>query len=121
MITADQLYARAKQLETENDEVIQRECLKIAYYAVLHKIQETCEQQNIPLAERLHSGTHEHFIDRINQSYSGKLIANMARVMKRIRIKADYALNENISQDEIEKQLKLANECWYRLTTFTPS
>lgn len=121
MITADQLYQRAKQLSSETDEVLQRECMKIAYYAVLHKIQEVCQQQNISLTERLNTGTHEHLIERIHCNYSGKVIANAAKAMKRKRVKADYHLNENITQEELHRQLKLADECWRRLLTFTLS
>lgn len=119
MISTEQLYQRARQLENETDEILQRECIKISYYAVLHKIQEVCDQQGITLGQRLNTGTHEHLIERIHCNHSGKVIANTAKIMKRKRIKADYYLNENITAEELQKQLKLAEECWYRLSNFS--
>lgn len=120
MITSKDLYEHAKASAVNPpNEVVMREAIKTAYYSVLHKIQETCESNELPKLARFNTGTHEHVIAQIAIDYSGRMIERIAKNMKKMRVKADYQLAETIQPNHVESQLKWAQECWHRLEKMT--
>lgn len=114
MISANDIYTRAKQLAKSTSEVEQRECIKTLYYAVLHKIQEVCDAKSLPKTRSVNMGTHESMIERINVNNlpTEKQIVTYAKRMKKKRIDADYVLSLNISNKDVQYQISVAQKCW---------
>ncbi|OOF50720.1 hypothetical protein BKK52_00805 [Rodentibacter trehalosifermentans] len=117
MISADDIYTRAKQLATSTCEVEQRECIKTLYYAVLHRIQEVCDTKSLPKTRSGNMGTHESMIERINVNNlpTEKQIVTYAKKMKKKRVDADYSLSLNINSKDVQYQISFAEKCWYLL------
>lgn len=117
------LITLAKSLRRDSvDEATLRCAVSRSYYAALHKADEVFPLRD-PNARRVGEGTHEQIIARAqahgNSVNPGRTSAqNVAKLlpkMKRLRVKADYHLDEDVNVQECDEAIQRAeyviNEC----------
>lgn len=115
MISPQDIFIRSLDLLKRNTEIEQREGIKTSYYAVLHRIQEVCRIRGYSISNPNHAQSHECIISAINpdNKYSdAKIVEQRTKRMKKMRKIADYNLQENIDNDQIQTHLRNANTCW---------
>lgn len=117
MIQASSLLNTAKEFATEQDEVVIRESIKLAYYYVYHTTLALLNAHNIH-CNQVQGGMHERLMQRLRaiNDKDGRKLADTFKRLKERRVDACYSLEKNITALlakqhllECEKYIKTLN------------
>jgi uncharacterized protein (UPF0332 family) len=104
MVTPEDILESARRLFRGTSEVDYRNAASRAFYAVLHKCQDT-----VDLASPFAGGTHEKFIKDLEGNRPTLNLAYILRQCKNIRVEADYHVKESFSKKRAELVFEYAD------------
>jgi len=102
-VSNDEIYDLCNVLIGQASEVSYRASIGRAYYAVYHEAVKTADRIGLKNAPVMNAGTHERLYSRYSEP--GGSLARLARRMrdcKRLRAKADYDLDCDVSKEQAQ-------------------
>lgn len=121
-VCSDELLALSRGLLQEGSgEVELRTSIGRGYYALYHEAQLTAERLSLPAGPKS-MGSHDSLIQRF-QSQGKRLgyIARQIKGCKLVRVKADYYIEEDISQKEAQAHILKCQQLIEDLRRISPS
>lgn len=110
MISPADLAQKSTELSSLNDEFHWRQSTHLAYYAIYHQLMYFIEQHNITIQGT--GGVHQKAIIAIKRySEIGEELSFYIQKMKKLRVKADYYINQDFLQENSFIQQDLMQRC----------
>lgn len=116
-------WAKQSFAGRENCEVTCRASISRSYYSSLHEAIETFDIYIDKRNPSSHKAVIDELVLRSNVPGQGRLeagkLAKMLPKIKRLRVKADYDLNESITPQEVQRALETADDIFQSCSEVT--
>lgn len=112
MITPLDLVQKSLLFAKMNKEIYWRESVRLAYYAVYHLLVKKALELQISLRNN-QGGVHQQAIYAFSQleNNEAEKLARRLQSMKKLRVKADYQLDDAFSFQNVQRQQQWLFEC----------
>lgn len=111
MISPDNLVQQSIVFSQQSEELYWRQSSHLSYYAIYHKLLKQAALKQIDLTQGS-GGVHHKAITSIkNYSEQGYKLALKLQKMKKLRVSADYYLDEDFLQEDAQLQQVLMQQC----------